>query len=150
MYVKEVVKKDWANKRRRERQRDSQVIKSRRKRRKSVITWCTQWCLRRDATSKIKIEQFSNPPKTASQNKAEKADFGESKNPRSPCSNLSGRKLLKMSGREKERGEERVKIEKKQTHKTASNFDRCCFGEWSHTLKRTEATWQARVVFLSL
>lgn len=39
-----------------------------------------------------------------------------------------------------EREVEMEKIEKKQTKKTASNFDRCCFGEWSRTLRRTEAT----------
>lgn len=32
------------------------------------------------------------------------------------------------------------KTEKKQTKKTASNFDRCCFGERSRALRRTEAT----------
>lgn len=42
------------------------------------------------------------------------------------------------------------KSEKKQTKKTASNFDRCCFGERSRALRRTEATWQAGVVFLPL
>lgn len=32
------------------------------------------------------------------------------------------------------------KTEKKQTKKTASNFDCCCFGERSRALRRTEAT----------
>lgn len=39
-----------------------------------------------------------------------------------------------------EREVKREKTEEKQTKKTASNFDRCCLGEWSRTLKRTEPT----------
>lgn len=79
---------------------------------------------------------MSKPKTMAVQNPVKKVGLDKSKNARLPCSNLNDGKMLRN-----EKGEvKRVKIEKKQTKKTASNFDRCCFGEWFRTLKRTEAT----------
>lgn len=74
-------------------------------------------------------------PKTmAPQNKAEKVGFGKEHQ-------VSAFKPERSEdAKNEEREVKRGKIEKKQTKKTASNFDRCCFGEWSRTLKRTDAT----------